>query len=65
MFLASAEVRPARAWLTNNRAVFGIVMHAMEDQSDNKPWDTNQPPVPSPLEKRIDRYPKPPKAKDE
>lgn len=54
-----------RAWLTNNRAVFGIVMHAMDLRGDSKPRDTNQPPVLSPLEERIDRYPKPPKAKDE
>lgn len=51
-----------RAWLTNNRAVFGIVMHTMEVRGDNKPVDTNQPPVRSPLEERIARYPKPPKA---
>ncbi len=54
-----------RAWLTNNRAVFDIVMEAMQDQSDSKPRDTNQPPVLSPLEERIARYPAPPKAGSE
>ena len=51
-----------RAWLTNNRAVFDLVMHVMNDTPDNKPGDTNQLPVLSPLEERIARYPKPPKA---
>jgi hypothetical protein len=54
-----------RVWLTNNRAVFGIVLEAMKDQSDSKPRDTNQPPAQSPLEERIARYPVPPKAGSE
>ncbi|MEN9675713.1 MAG: hypothetical protein RIS76_1609, partial [Verrucomicrobiota bacterium] len=57
--------REGRAWLTNNRAVFDIVLDAMNVRGDSKPRDTNQPPVLSPLEERIARYPAPPKAGSE